>query len=308
MAEEFRDIQCSNDVARMAELGKFDREFKVYGCTYREKDETYFHLSENAKTIADFWQRSQFEGVYPTVAMSHSQLSSVPSGMEDEIWNEEKWNLAEIMGGLYGDPFLDLLNDLGSKPPVNNAASALYQWKDAIDGRFRRDLLKVFDIFVKHCFLMKQLDHDSYSELKAWSAHVWKQLEDDLIIKDDFERTMYGYLCLTNNTVKPFYDAQFETVYTSWIANMKGSSLVTPIYSETFWFKTFTDFPKCKKQYIENLKSLLAHPALLLQNLTDKTAYISRNEFAKYFSHAQEVFSSQACETLLLYGKLWNCC
>ena len=34
MSRLLRDIQCGVDVGRMAELGKFDKEFTVYGCAY----------------------------------------------------------------------------------------------------------------------------------------------------------------------------------------------------------------------------------------------------------------------------------
>lgn len=307
MATEFRDIQCGNDVARMAELGKFDQEFTVYGCAYRKNKETYYHISENPETIYRFWERAQKKGIYPTKFMTHSQLTGVPSGMEDEIWDEEKWNLGTVMADSFSDSFLELLNELGSHDPLNNAAPAFSIWRDAIEGRFRRDLLRTFDIFVNYCYLIKQLDQPTYSELVAWSEKVWKQMEDDMIVKDIFERSLHGYLYEEDGIIKSIFDAQFPPIYRLWIEAIMQGKLVTPIYSETLWFRSFMDFSKKKRLFVDHMNELMGPHIELLRTLITGDPFISKDVFRKYFEEVENSNSQDSIETMMLYGNLWHC-
>lgn len=304
---EFRDIQCGNDVARMAELGKFDREFSVYGCAFRENNETYYYVSEKSETIYHFWERAQKRGIYPTKFMTHTQLTGVPSGMEDEIWDEEKWNLAVIMADSFDDSFLELLNEIGSFEPLNLAASDLFSWKDAIEGRFRRDLLTVFDIFVNYFYLIKQLNEPSYIELMEWSRKVWGQMEDDLIVKDIFERSLHGYLYEENGKIKSIYDAQFPTIYRLWIEAIIRGNIVTPIYSETLWFTSFMDFSKKKTIFVDHMNDLLGPHVCLIKKLAAGNTFVSRDWFRAYYENVKNNYEKSAIETMNLYGRLWHC-
>lgn len=306
MAEEFRDIQCSNDVAKMAELGKFEREFKVYGCAFRRDASTYFHLNENAETMFKFWLGFQIQGIYPTIVLSHSRQVCVPSGLEDEIYDDEMWTLARIMGKVFNDDLLTTLNNLGSKTPTNNAAPYLYHWKEAIDGLFQRDYLTIFDLFVDHCYIMKRLNKVTFDDLKNWSTHVWTQLEDDPIVKDNFERSMHGFLYLEAGSVQASYDAQYATVCRSWLNKIKQDTLVTPIYSETFWLNSFKDFAKEKKRFVEHLKMLLSPAIEVLKELMREKSFMSREDFRKIFRNESGNYSDEAIDTLKVYEKLWT--
>ena len=49
-----RDQLCSSDIAKMAELGRFDDEFMVYGCAWLEKETIYYYLTEQSTAACRF--------------------------------------------------------------------------------------------------------------------------------------------------------------------------------------------------------------------------------------------------------------
>ena len=90
-----RDMQCSDDVGKMAELGKFDREFTTFGYAYSEKKEVLFRVGRNEEAINQLFKKAQLIGKTPTLVEAYCLRTGVPSGGEDTIWNEAEWGLAD---------------------------------------------------------------------------------------------------------------------------------------------------------------------------------------------------------------------
>lgn len=308
MAEKLhRDIQCSFDVGEMAKLGRFEREFAVYGCAYRENNETYFRISEHEETICRFIEASRLAGIIPTMMHSHSQRTGVPSGTEETIWREEESHLGHLLAESYSDEFLLRLERLNALPSANGGYAPLKEWQEQIDGRFQREEQQIFDNFVDLCYQMKQLNADCYAELKRWSAYNWKQMEDDIIIKNSYERTLHGILYEENGIVQIVFDAQYAAVYRRRQLLLQKGLLVTPIYSKTFWFQTFSDFDNVKKDYQSHLREILAPQLSLLRQLTEMAPFITAEDFAAEYAQVYQEGTPQEAETLKMYGRLWNC-
>lgn len=302
-----RDIQCSNDVGRMAELGKFDKEFTVYGCAYRQGDETYYRVSDDPETIYQFWELNQREGIYPSAVQNHTQITAVPSGMEEDIWTEEKWQLGYLLMDSYQDEFLKQLNHLGNRPARNAANIYMNSWKNDLEGKFDREHLSLFEAFNNYFFLRKQLDNKSYSEFKNWLGSIWRQMEDDCILKDVFERTLYGFVWEKEGERHIEYDAQYVLVQRQWLNMVSRGVIVTPIFNKVYSFRAFTDFAKIKQEF-QNLITQLFFPHMVfLEELNHKESFIKKDEFNNTYREKKEKFGEIAGQTLFLYGKLWNC-
>lgn len=302
-----RDIRCAESVGEMARLGKFDREFTVYGCAYQEKNEILYRISEHEETIYRFCEKSRLNGVYPTAVLSHTQRTGVPSGMEAAIWQEEQWNLAHLLQESFSDGFLNLLQQLHDKPSANGAYKMLQQWQERLEGRFRRDWLQVFDCYAEYCFMAKKLDKESYAQLKQWSAYNWKQMEDDIIIKDIYERTLHGILYEVDGGLQGDYDAQYATVYRKQQQLISQGILVTPVYSKTCWFRTFTDFSKIKEQYVVHMRELLEPCISFMRQVAELPSFISVEEFAEIYTKVKAQGTQAEVDTLNLYGHRWGC-
>lgn len=302
-----RDVRCAESVGEMAKLGKFDREFTVYGCAYQEKGEVLYRISEHEETIDRFCEKSRLNGVYPTVVLSHTQRTGVPSGMEAAIWQEEQWNLARLLQQSYSDEFLNLLQLLHDKPSANGAYPLLQQWQEQLEGRFRRDWLQVFDCYAEYCFIAKKLNNESYAQLKHWSAYNWKQMEDDIIIKDVYERTLHGILYEADGMLQVDYDAQYATVYRKQQQLISQDIPVTPVYSKTYWFRTFTDFSKIKEQYVSHMRELLEPCLSFMRQVAELPSFMPTEEFAEIYAKVKENGTQAEVDTLKLYGHRWGC-
>ncbi len=307
MAEMFRDIQCSMDVAQMVELGKFDKEFTVYGCAYRYNGETYFRISEHEETIYRFCEKNNLQGVCTTNVMRYHYVTDVPAGTKDDIWEEVKWNLGYELLKVYPDDFLDLLNQLQARPSKNGAWPYLKQWQENLDGHFQRNWLDLFDCVTIECVLVKQLDLEHYQQLKQWSDNNWMQMEDDTIQKDIHERTLHGFAYLKNSTKQYKMNAQYVKVYQERQNLRNKGMLVTPIYSQTYWFKTQTQFPKLKKQYQEQLEKMLEPCIQLVEKLDDMPSFLTPEEYSTLYQNVCSIYGQSAVDTFYTYGRRWNC-
>lgn len=301
-----RDIQCGSSVAQMEQLGKFAQEFTVYGCAYRQDGETYYRISEHAETIYRFCERSRLSGLYTTKAMSYTERTGVPSGTQDDIWEESKWMLAQQLSEIYLDSYLDLINQL-SAFPSNNAAWALLQpWQKRLDGRFERDRLQLFGHVIDYCFGAKLLYQNNYRQLKDWLEDNWRQMEDDVILKGTFERTLHGIAYQRYGQIFYEYDAQYAKVYQKRQQYLSEGVLVTPIYSQTYWFDTFNKFTEVKVQYLDKLSQLLAPCLILMEKIHQLPSFIAPEKFKKLYQQAVQEYGEVA-EELKVYGYQWNC-
>lgn len=306
MDDTLRDIQCSSSVGKMAELGKFDQEFTVYGCAYRQSGETYYRVSEHAETIYRFCERSRLSGLYTTKVMSYTERTGVPSGTKDDIWEESKWALAQQLSEIYPDRYLDFVNHL-SGIPSNNAAWALLQpWQKHLEGRFERDQLQLFGHVIDYCFGAKLLYQDNYGQLKDWLENNWRQMEDDVIIKDVYERTLYGIAYRQYGQIFYEYDAKYANVYRKRQQYLSEGVLVTPIYSQTYWFNTFNKFPDVKAQYLDKLGQILAPCLMLMEKIHQLPSFIAPEKFKELYHQAVQEYGEVA-EELKVYGYQWNC-
>ena len=67
-----RDLKCSQDIAEMAALGKFEEEFIVYGCCYVENGQVYYRVSTQEDELYLFIEQCMERGVYPNSLVAFS--------------------------------------------------------------------------------------------------------------------------------------------------------------------------------------------------------------------------------------------
>lgn len=305
-ANLFRDVECGMDVSRMVELGKFDKEFTAYGCAYRRENETYFAISEHADTIYRLREKLQLQGTCPSNVMSHHVATSVPAGTIDDIWQDVKWELGYKLMETFSEEFLDMLNELNQKPSKNTAWPYLKKWQEALDGRFLKDWLFLFDRLVIACYLAKQLDTTHYLLLKEWLDKTWRQMEDDAVIKDIHSRTLNGFAYLEHGKITYKINAQYMHVCESRQKLLNQGYIVTPIYSETYWFQTQTQFPGKRKTYEEKLGKMMPPCLNIMKSLRNEPAFIDRSLFTRYYESVKG-YNDISAETLKNYGYQWNC-
>lgn len=303
----FRDIQCSMDVGRMAELGRFAEEFTVYGYACWKDGEPYYRLSRDEKVICCFLEKRKLEGYVPTLVETHMQRSAVPSGMEEDIWQEEQLNLGADLMRYYSDSFLQELDQLGKIPATNAASALLENWREKLEGRFDRELQKVFDKITDFAFLSKQLTKGTYEDFCEWSRNNWTQMDDDVLIKDVHERTLYGFLFENDGKIIEDLDARFENVYRKRQDVVLKGLLATPIFEKTYWFRTQSDYTRIKQEFRELLHAIVMPCLTFIKELKQNASFIDKACFVEMYDRVQKNGTSQEYQTLKLYGYQWNC-
>ena len=208
-----RDIQCGMDVGRMAELGKFDKEFTVYGCAYWQNGEAYYPLSNKAESIYRFCEAGRLPNILTTAVMSYTVTTSVPSGTCDDIWQTVQWQLARKLAAEYADGYLELLSQLAAAAATDAAWPILQHVQQLLEGRFQRDQLTLFARLAEDCLAAKYLTTAAYQQLQQWLAFNWRQMEDDVLLKDSHGRTLHGFAYRQSGQIRYHYDAQYAVIY-----------------------------------------------------------------------------------------------
>ena len=175
----FRDLNCGNDVAMMDKLGRFDREFIVYGCAFLQKDEPHYFVSSRADTIDHFVQQSSLASLYPTPVSTALSACSVPAGAQSELARSAKMTLARELSHTYSPLFWRMLQKLTALPANNTGAQLIEERFAQLNGCFQPESLSLMAGLLQMTFAQNaspwQLTKTSGHALKKSSAK-WKMM------------------------------------------------------------------------------------------------------------------------------------
>lgn len=303
----FRDVECGMDVSRMVELGKFDKEFTVYGFAYHQDSESKFTISEHAETMYRLREKFLLQGLSPSLIMSHHVATRVPAGAIDDIWMDIKYELGEKLMKAYPSGFLALLDAINQRPAQNGAWNLLRAFQQELDGRFLKDWQQLFDSVVTECYLAKKLDAAYYTPFSEWSRSIWRQMEDDPVQEDIHARTLHGFAYLKQGKMQYKINAQYIHVCKKRDQLKNEGYIVTPIYSETYWYQTQSQFPDKRKAYEEKLASMMESCMAFMIELQNMPSFIEVEEYLTYYERVQAYDSIPANETFTSYGYQWGC-
>ena len=121
-----RDLKCSQDIAEMAALGKFEEEFIVYGCCYVENGQVYYRVSTQEDELYLFIEQCMERGVYPSPVQRLLNRTLVPSGMQEEYLYQTKIMLAKQMQKNYPSALLKQFAVSAEQDDNDAAAAILY--------------------------------------------------------------------------------------------------------------------------------------------------------------------------------------
>ena len=244
-----RDVNCSTDVAMMEKLGRFDKEFIVYGCTYKEQGKRLYYMTSQREKIYEHIQNCLLQDIWPTSVQSLLVSCAVPAGSREEIAQEAKIALAEQMKKDFSDDYFKLLQDIAPKSVTDGALKLLLNEKNNLEGYFDRDYLLRFEGLIEMAYCEKILTTNSFIMLKEWVKKELRQMEDDLVLKNHFKRTFSGFAYLENDKINYFYDGQKETVFEKKYQLQKEGYMTTPIIVKNFWFDGKTSLKSIRNKY-----------------------------------------------------------
>lgn len=251
----FRDLKVSQDIAKWAELGKFEQEFIVYGCCFLRDGERYYHIGDQLVEVSRFAQMRLLEGVCTSPIVEWLNRVLVPSGLQEEYANISKLQLAQRMQEQYPKLFMENLNELAATPHNDTALPILQKLQHAMIACFDHKILELAEGIAMTAFQQKKLTLTAYEDFHAWIEDRYLQMADDVVIKKDTKRTFYGFAHRTPGGKVRYYCNAFESeAYKRRNALMCQKQFCTPIISQTFYYDQMPNVAEERKKFLCQLE------------------------------------------------------
>ena len=252
-----RDEEMAAEVGIMAELGKFEVEFTMYGCAFYENGKVMYLVSENAEKVYDFIYDIANAEKLPTDIHSASIRSLVPSGAEHYILNNVREQLLDKLYSLYDEQYFSVLFDLQNVLRTNEAVTVLKKLKYQLDGICNREQLQLFQGLLETAYRRKILKTESYIEFMQWIGWTRRDLEQELIRTDLYEKIFYGFAYWKENEpVKIYVDGYKNNIYKRIEQRRTEGYFVSNIIFKKYWYNNRYPVVEVKKNYETMLKEL----------------------------------------------------
>lgn len=304
-----RDMCCIAAVGDMAEMGRFDEEFRMYGCACLENGKITYRVSPVAEQIYDFVADSAYEGRCPTAIHSHFETMPVPVGMRERLERGVKLNLARQLQAMYATLFFDSLAPFAQVPAQNGGFDLLDALREQIDGHFDELECQLLEGTMQLVVEAKQVDAVHVVELKQWLEKTRQQMEDTPVIQRGIMRTFYGFCALTpSGTVKTIVNAQALPVWEQQAAMKRSGTLVGPVLQRTQWFDdamAISDGRSVFRRMLQQLEDKVYFERL--ENLRALPPVVDADAFRGCLGRLETEASAQAVEDFRGYGYRWHC-
>lgn len=310
MVESFenRDLQCANEVAEMARLGKFDTEFLIFGSAVQEADgKIYYYATTNQEKLYDCIQKARKEERYFMPIVRYMRRVQVPADLKEEWTIKMKLALIQQMKQQY-DTYLPQMASFFLTEPNDVSVGVLANYQEMIDGYFDDVKLQLFWGLVEMCYDRKILSRASYQQLKAWHDKVRHQMSDDPTVADNITRNFYGFVYLDDqeNRVAVF-DAQEVDVAQKQRDKLMQGYIVAPIVKKQYAFRQFSEMSKVRQAYREWLLSVENDEYLaLVEHVQEMPGVIDENALQEIADAVQE--QEYAASATAYFQALWNKC
>lgn len=249
-----RDQKCASEVAKMAQLGRFDREFLFYGSAVQEANgKIYYYVTSNETALRRRIMQAREEERYFLPIIRQRHRTPVPSGMNDTLVQQFKWRLMRRMQRAY-EPLLPKLAPFFHSTANDQALSLLRDYKEAIDGYFDPMQLQCFFGLVHMAFDAKILSRATYLDFKRWTQTVRREMRDDPVPSGAIERQFYGFVYEKDGTLYAISDARENSIVHKQIATRMQGLLTGPILSQYYAFEQSFEIGCARKAFEQRLR------------------------------------------------------
>ena len=249
-----RDLNCGNDVAMMDKLGRFDREFIVYGCAFLRENEPYYFVSSRADTIDHFLLESSLSSLYPTPAATALSACSIPAGTQSALAKNAKLELAKQLAVTYRPAFWQQLRHLTDLPASNASTLLIEEHLGQLSGCFESAPLQLAAGLLRMAFAQKTLTLAAYQNFMTRLDKKLRQMEDDVVIKKTFRRTFSGFSYhAPGRPWQYFYDGEPSAVRAKQRFYFGEGYVVTPMVQRVYWFDGQTTVQTIARRFEETL-------------------------------------------------------
>lgn len=298
-----RDDMCGIDVARMAELGGFAEEITIIGCAYKKDGEVLYRVTDDPDEAYRFYQDAACEGLLPTLPQIYVRREIIPAGQRERMTDEAKRSCAREMQRAFDARFWQLFDALAETAATDSAHDVLADARASLEGRYAREALDLFSVFLDEALARHRLTPASYARFSSWAEENYEKMADDWIVKEQYERTFYGFASYKDPaSLNVRVDtAPFNLLQKQQEMRRQGVA-ATPIFRKTVQYKESSAVAKVRRDFQDWLKETIKRFALPFE-----TAISGDHAIAAPFDTATlEELSAPAQETLRYYLGLWG--
>jgi len=168
--------------------------------------------------------------------MQLTKRCAVPAGMKELLVQELKKELAKKLHETYLKDFFVALSNVAKDCVNNDALMLLWKEADALEGVFDEERLRLFENLVHYVYSCRKIEAVNYEKLLAWIKKEYKNMDDNLVSKDIFEKTLYGIAYGLGDKIEYMENAQRDYIYGKAYELEKQDVFVTPVLSRTYWY------------------------------------------------------------------------
>lgn len=303
-----REMAVANDIAEMAALGWFAEEFIVYGCCYMENGTIYYKVSSQNTELYRFKDECMKHGIYVSPVVELLNRVMVPSGMQEEYLLKTKLKLARQMRQKYDADLLRTFTALAGQDDNNSAENLMREMQRKMIGCFEREVVQLVESIIEYAFQQKKLNRQTYAELCQWLDYVYGQMEDDVVIRKNFQRTFYGFAYRTTTGALRYYTnaSAGETRKRKEELLCKGTQS-TPILQKTYYFDNQPNLLQLKETFAAQLKQWMDEEYMgYLEMIDALPPAIPIAHYERLIRQAEEKQMPSMATWLRYYQCLWN--
>lgn len=305
--ELFRDAQAALDMGKKAMLGYFDIEFTMYGTAYLFDGEMSYRISDEDDQIYHFMETAAAKDIFCANICQYSKRYKVPSGTKEEKELLIKYITARQLQQLYPKELFEQLSSIADIAKENIAYSMLKQEQELLEGLFEADELRYYEELVQHCYDVFALDKNSYQELRRWIVEERRNIEEDYIEKDIFEKTFYGIAYKTDNGYKYISDGLRKNMYRKKYVLQQDATILSPIFSQTYWYNYTYRLSDAKQDYLKRFKKVIDIDYMQkIEQISVKNQYASKIDGLGMITQAEKEMGRAAAKTLQRYLYTWR--
>ena len=303
-----RDMQAIKDVGEMQDLGRFDKEFTMFGCCCLQKGQVQYVISDYPDKLYSYRQDQLKKGRCPSPVICLQEILPVPSGLQEVIAQTIKRKLAKKLRELYPKSFLESMEDYNGISANNAASELLWVLKDKLDGTYDHKKLQIFEGLLQMAYVGKVLSADNYQALNEWLFKTRKDMEDDVVVKDIYERTFYGAVYRkSNGQLTYLVNALPERIYENTYKLEQQGIFVSPIFKKTFWYNYEYTLLQARHDFEQNLQCIYTEEYMqLVEMIKSFRSNIDKEAYEKSLLQIDQLYGHEAWKMAQSYKMIWN--
>lgn len=303
-----RDLTCIRSVEHMAEYGKYEEEFIVYGCSCMERGKLVYRVSPHYREIAKFVTQSVQENRLPSPVHTLMRRCVVQTGQREQLLYDTELELARTLQKAYSRNFFHEVNQCMQVMPTNAAKPIFDELRFQLNGIFSEEYLQLFEGLVSIAYQARLLTTETVIEIQQWVQNVKKQMEHDIVAKKTFQRTFYG-LCYIDANGRYQYksNAQEYMILEEQRKLKRQKYAVSPIFQKTYWYGYGIEPKTIKEQFKKELITYYGELYWVYWNkIKQQAPVVSQEQYAQALQRIEMHDTKEAYDAFMEYGYNWN--